>query len=480
MSFLKTCEETVIGRFLFPFSNTLFNRRGILKRYRDLKRTSDCSSDELHSIQLGLLKEVLKTANEYVPYYTRLFKKIDFEPRDFKEFEDLQLIPPLTREDLIDNRLDLVDTRWRAAAEKANTSNGAPGEPHPLALFRGKQLIRNSSSGSTGQPTIFYETGSITASNWANELRLRSWFNIQPGAREVRIARMSINDFRKSKVIPIRRRLWNQLQLPGASMTDEDYAFTAKEVSGFKPRVLWSNTYSLVGLAEYIKAHPKAYQPLRPELIITWAAPLYDHERVILENVFRCPVSNIYGLREVGHIASQSEHGSMHIHQESVYLESLHNNSSIATNTPSELLATTLVPTPMPFIRYHTGDVGTFSDSECACGMKLKTLKELTGRTGEIFRTDDGRMIPAGLWCHLFMDAKLDSAVRRFQIVYRPENQIVIRIVKGTTYNEGTEPHLKATIQQNIGSTIKLKFEYLETIPAQPSGKRPIILNEAP
>ncbi len=476
MSFLRNCEAILISRFSFPFSNTLFNRRGILRKYKSLIRTCRLSSDELSSIQFDLLKQLLQHAHNHVPYYTRLFEKIDFDPNDFKQLEDIRHIPPLTKEDLIDNRLDLVDTRWRAAAEEASASQRTPGQPLPFALFRGKKLIRNTTSGSTGQPSAFYETGSITAANWANELRLRDWYGIAPGTREVRMARISIDQMQNSRTIAMRRFLWNQWQLPGVRLTEEDFAFTVEKISKFQPRVILGNTYSLMGLAEYLQSTTSDRLSVNPDLIISWAGPLYDHERVVLENVFQCPSTNIYGTREIGHIASQCQHRTMHIHQEDVYLESSHDDSD--TTTPGELLATTLVPTPMPFIRYITGDLGILADSECPCGVNLKVIKELTGRVSEIFTTTDGQKIPPGFWCQVFMDVKQDAAIRQFQVVYQPNDRACIRIVKGPTYNEDIESFLKSRIRKDLGSKIQPNFEYLESIPLHPSGKCPIVLNE--
>ena len=56
----------------------------------------------------------------------------------------------------------------------------------------------NTSSGSTGAPTVFYEDGTQTGLNWANELRIKSWFGVEPGSKEVRFLRSSSEDLSKS------------------------------------------------------------------------------------------------------------------------------------------------------------------------------------------------------------------------------------------------------------------------------------------
>ncbi len=477
MSAWRKLEAGIIGNILFPLSNSVFNRRGILNSYRQFIRNDFTDPESLKQIQFARLRTVIGYANQHVPYYRRLFKNIGLEPLDIQSPEDIRSIPPLSRQDLVDHRLDLIDERWRQAAEKAEKDDRPPGEPLPFARFRSKghQLIRNRSSGSTGAPTVFYENGSITASNWANELRLRQWFGIKPGEREARMARVSAEYLRNSKVVVMRRWLWNQLALPGVSLTEEDHAFSAGELRKFEPKVLWGFTSALTGFAEYIKNHPEAAPKNGPNLLITWAAPLYDHERAILEEVFRCSVTNIYGTRELGHIAGRCELGNLHLNQESIYLEA---EDSSKDSGPSELLATTLMPTPMPFIRYRTGDLGKISSDRCECGRTLEMIGEFTGRTGETFTTSDGRLIAPNFWCRTFMDTSLGEAINRFQVVYRPNDVIVIRLVKGPDFGPHIEKRLNSSIITNLFSSAKLVFEYPDEIAPQLSGKYQMVVNE--
>jgi len=120
MTIYRRCEEWLYGRVLFPISNSVFNRRGILACYDQLLRTQFASSDELREIQFGKMKAVLHHAATWVPYYKEVFRKTGFDPRDFKDMEDLRGLPPLTRQALVEHRLDLVDTRYRSAAEQAD------------------------------------------------------------------------------------------------------------------------------------------------------------------------------------------------------------------------------------------------------------------------------------------------------------------------------------------------------------------------
>ncbi len=122
-----------------------------------------------------------------------------------------------------------------------------------MARIKKHKLVRNTSSGSTGAPTVFYEDGSQTAVNWVHELRLRNWFGIKPGAPEARMVRVSDEFVSGNRTNQIRKLLWNQLILPGINLAEEQYAYAAEQLATFKPTVMWGFTAALAGLAKYLE-----------------------------------------------------------------------------------------------------------------------------------------------------------------------------------------------------------------------------------
>ncbi|MCK9417940.1 MAG: hypothetical protein M0R70_01015 [Nitrospirae bacterium] len=473
---LEDLRDRFIGTLVFPFTSLLMNRRGINRMHRAFLGSEHYSVEQAREIQLIKMRRMITHVDAWVPYYTKKFKTLGFAPGDIKTLEDIKAIPPVSRQDVIDHHRDMVDKRLRSSVEKADARTRGPGEPIPFAFFRRHKLVRNTSSGSTGAPTVFYEDGSTTARNWALELRLKSWYGVGPGAREARMARLSTAYDPASTQLKLRSALWNQLVLPGVNLTDRDCEDSLHRLAAFKPKVLWGFTSALTALASYAQKSGKAALLPRIQLVIAWAAPLYDHEKELLREVFQCPVTNIYGAREVGHIAAICPEGSFHINDESLYVETAGPNDGA---TEGEILVTTLEDSPMPFIRYRTGDLGRISESNCACGRTLRVFDSLLGRTGEVFITKDGRMISPNFWCRTFMDRKLAGAVERFQVVYQSPESMKIRIVKGSTYTEKTEEHLKAHLKNNFHSSMKTQFEYVGEIEPQISGKYQMVIKES-
>jgi len=476
---LNAFLDRVVARVSFPVTSALMNRRGIVGTYRSLKRTEQASAGELRALQLTRLRRQIAYAARYVPWYRRRFGEIGLDPRDIRSLEDASVIPPLTREDVIENYRDMVDERFRESIAKAESSTRDAGQPIPLALFRRHRLVRNNSSGSTGAPTLFFEDGSVTGLNWALELRLKSWFGVHPGAREARMVRLSTQYVSGGSVNNWRKHLWHQLILPGVNLRDRDYEFCTLALEEYRPLVIWGFTGALTGLADYMRRRGSTPSGIRPRMTIGWAAPVYEHEKALLEEVFGCPATNIYGSREVGHIALKCPHDQFHVNQEFMFVET--GEPSDEVDCPpgaGELLATTLVRTPMPFIRYRMGDIARLAPSSCECGRTLEVLEEFVGRTGEIFTTRDGRMIPPNFWCRLFMAREIPGAVNRFQVMYRNDKNIEVRIARGPGFTSETEGYLNKVMRENFAPATEWEIKYVEEIKPAISGKYLMVYRE--
>jgi phenylacetate-CoA ligase len=477
VSLVERANNFLVGRVTFPAFNYLLNRKGILRRYRKLLATEHYSEDALKKLQLQKLIAVLQHASRSSPYYQRRFKEIGFAPEDLKSLEDFRRIPPLSRQDVVENRRDIVDVRFHASIDVADQSRHYPGVPLPFAKFRKHKLVRNTTTGSTGTPMVFYEDGSVAVLNWAEELRLKNWFGMPPGAKEARFTMDSADFSVKNKTQKVREHLWNQMLLPGYYLSDDEYEICLQELQRFRPRILWAVTTALKQLAQYIQRANKDISPYHPDLVITRAAPLFEEEKKLLSQFFQCPVTNIYGTREVGHIAMMCPQGSMHINQEDFLVE-IEGQGGEESSAPGQILVTMLYESAMPFIRYRIGDLGELGGSDCPCGRSLRVLKNLAGRTGDVYKTEDGRLIEPGTWCGIFMFNRQTAEVQKFQVVYRRDRSILFRIVTGPGYSAETEAELRRLLDKYLHSNIRFEFEYVPDIKPLRSGKYPMIVNE--
>src|ERR1700739_624763 len=223
MNFVERTDQIFVGRIAFPAVNYLLNRRDILGRCRKLLVTEHLPQEAVRELQFERLSAALRHGSRWSPFYTRRFKEIGLAPGDIKTLEDVRRIPPLVRQDVVDHRRDMVDLRCREAVSAAEQASRAAGSPISFARFRRHKLIRRSSSGSTGTPTVVYEDGSTTSLNWVHELRLKHWFGLSPGAKEARMSVTSMEYAAKGKFSSAREWLWNQMTLPGYFLSEHEY-----------------------------------------------------------------------------------------------------------------------------------------------------------------------------------------------------------------------------------------------------------------
>ncbi len=465
-----------VGCCLFPLTNSLMNRRNIMKTYRAYADSERYTDEALADLQLAKLRVLLSYAGDYIPYYRRLFREISFIPEEIKSLEDVRRIPPLSRRDVHEYYREMVDERYVNAMCSADLSERPTGEPVPFGRFKRHRLVRNTSSGSTGSPTVFYDDGTRAAISWAQEMRVKRWYGIPPGAREVRMARLATTYKPEGSSFSWRKHLWHQLILPGTNLSDSEYDLCIHMMNEFRPRVIWGYTPAINGLAEYAVRSGIDGSAFGVKLAIGWAGPLYDHEAMNIRNAFSCPVTNIYGSREIGHIAALCPSGSFHVNQENVLLEK--EVSPEGPDGPGELLATTLDLSPMPFIRYRMGDIGKVGPSRCSCGKPLQTVAELLGRTGEVFLTKDGRMISPNFWCRVFMSEEHSESIRRFRVIYTKEKDIRIQIECGPDYSTKTERYITDTVKSNFSNDTACAVECVPAIEPEVSGKYLMVVNE--
>jgi phenylacetate-CoA ligase len=479
VSLLERLDDFVVGNITFPLTSYTMNRRGVLRHYHELARSERYPQERLREIQLRKLRALVQHAQQWCPFYAARFRDAGLRPEDIKTLDDVKKIPPLTRKDVMEHGREMVDTRCWPSIPVADASTRGPGQPASFARFRRHKLVKNTSSGSTGVPVTFYEDGAATGRNWSLELRLKEWFGEKPGVREARLVRVSTDYLPKSKIQLARQYLWHQLILPGVNLTDREHALSVEKLKVFRPKVLWGFTSALTGLADYVRRAKLDVSSWRPDLTISWAAPLYEHERALLASVFECAQSNIYGSREVGHVAFLCPAGTLHINQEDLLVESVRDGKERSPEQPGEIIVTTLDAVPMPFIRYRMGDVGEVAPADCPCGRSLLVIKNLLGRTGEVFFTRDGRMLAPNFWMRTFMVGRQSQTVERWQVHYRKDRSVHLRLVPRPNFSPETEADLRRHLEKNLSTVTPIDIECVQQIARHPSGKEMLIINDA-
>lgn len=137
----------------------------------------------------------------------------------------------------------------------------------------------------------------------------------------------------------------------------------------------------------------------RPALVISSAQHLAPALRAEAEVALGAPIVNYYAATETGPIAWECrvEPERFHVLHPDVFVESL----------AGRLAVTRLRPSPLPLLRYLTGDAGRVVDGRCACGAQGRSIVGFAGRERANFVTPAGNPVDAWSLSWLFKDLPL-------------------------------------------------------------------------
>ena len=83
--------------------------------------------------------------------------------------------------------------------------------------------------------------------------------------------------------------------------------------------------------------------------------PLFDYQRRTIEEAFKCPTRETYGMSEIVIAASECDCGYLHLWPETGRIEFFANGDPVEAGCPGDIVSTGLLNPDMPLIRYRVG-----------------------------------------------------------------------------------------------------------------------------
>ena len=427
--------------------------RAVFEKRRELERTQWLSPAEIQTLQLKQLSRLLVHAYAHVPFYRRRFDDAGLHPDQIQALEDYQRLPILTKEDIRHNLAQLVATNYQR-----------------------DQLRRNTTGGSTGAPLVFYQDDSFATCSWASRMRYRKWYGFEMGDRVAFLWGMDRDipstDWLKRLKLSLRRERW----LNSFNVSEEKMEAFASQLIAWQPTYLIGYASSLYLFAQFLRR--ARLDRIRPAAIESSAEKLWDWQRELIEDVFQCPVFNVYGSREFVGLAAECEaHAGLHILADVHYVEFLKEGRPAQNGDWGEIIVTDLTNYAMPFIRYQTGDLGRPRSQPCICGRGFPLIQEILGRSSDVLSTSDGRYVHGEYFTHLFYGV---PGVRRFQVHQKTRQDVDILIEGETELPAETLAEFRRKILDQMGEKTVLTFKRVDAIPLTPSGKYRFTVSDVP
>jgi phenylacetate-CoA ligase len=390
---------------------------------------------------LQRLRFVVREAVCNTRYYSNLRPKLAFDPLGNFTFDDFASFPVLNRSDVIDGVDDMILDSANRVRLRKDATGGSTGEP--VSVWIGpNEDIWHSSAREYFMRRVGVPRGSRIALLWGHHLdpvqqstplqRLYSFINNERWFDCFRLSDSVLNDFHL-------------------------------ELQDFRPDCIIAYASALAALAEYLSR--AGLKPKYPRICtVTGAEKLFDFQRAIAEKIFRKPIYERYGSREVGMMAYQIYPPGFLVDWANLYVEP-------ETNDPeSTILVTKLQGDGMPMIRYKTGDLGSFFP-ESKPGHPCFALKSIIGRSADRISLPDGNFINSLQFPHMLKD----FPVRDFQVEQCEDYSIHVRLVPRPEFQDGHKDLIASLIRKNLPN-IPLIISTVDAIPKTAANKlRPVV-----
>jgi phenylacetate-CoA ligase len=116
------------------------------------------------------------------------------------------------------------------------------------------------------------------------------------------------------------------------------------------------------------------------------------------------------------------------------------------------------------------------SDKKCDCGRELPLLKEIVGRTTDILEFPNNMVVSGAAVVDMFK--YFSDKIRKYQVIQKKEDEILIKIVKDTAYSKMDSELIIKAFQSHVGKNIEINIEFVERIQTTKAGKWKCIVRE--
>lgn len=388
------------------------------------------------------LQRITRHASENSTFYTRRCPPSSLEADDAEDIlNSLTHLPLLTKQEL------------RSFSDSITVESSG-------------RRFQSRTGGTTGTPLTIFKDARAVASGLAALTRGRLYAGIRPSDRGIMIKGFSTPSLRGR----VRSRIGKRMIVPAFqnSSNRHDRPLSRAIQSG-KWSFIEGYVSDLVSLATRI-----GIKRPRIRAVFVTGEMLYEHQRELLRERFRCPVFCYYGSNEIGGLAFECTHGSLHVCDEHVHLEVVDNNNRPVWDQNGRILVTDLDNYAMPLIRYEIGDEGTLTREQCSCGRAHTVLASIQGRTQDYIVNQEGRRLSATFFAGYFRDLQHIGRLQLNQL-----SQASVRLDyegKGAGADREAQ-QLCSEIRTRLGSDMEVTPRHVCSVFVTDRGKTPLIRN---
>lgn len=433
INYLIAKQPKILKRFLYYLIPFKYRYGKKFREFSNLLRIAKSwTYEDAKTFQLNKLREVLKYSEANVPFYTEMFKKINFDT-NIQSFEDLKKLPILTKEIIIENHEKLISKSFHKKKYKMSTS-GTTGKR--LSLYGSDDLFK-------------IECSFITNSFKSHGAKLYDKHSIW-----IRRYSPKPNDPIYFDDLELNRSYMSAFHL-----NDETIFEYVKYINKTKSEILVSYPSTIYYLALLCNKH---------KLKLNHIKYLHGASEVCLPQ-WTDKIKEYLGIDIKMHYGQVEKVSFAHQDSEDFYYREnlLYGYNEVMED--GSLVSTGFYNDVMPLIRYETKDKIKLLKTPVLDGAFPKTIEEILGRNGDMLVTEKDSLVPAVNF-YSFM-SKYDE-VDLFQIIQKKETKSVsFFIVPNKLYNKKTEENLLIEMKSRLGN-VDIKIIVVEKLQRDTSSSK--------
>ena len=430
-------------QLIYPLQEALLQRPTFCY-LQALEKSQWLSRIELEALQLQKLNALLLSAQQHSPWHAKRITSSGMD-LDALSVDELRKLPTMNKADAQQHGQAMA---W----------NEVPGGS-----------FRYTTGGSSGAPLIFRYGRARQASDAAGRIRARRWWQVNVGDREVYLWGAPVELNNTDKIKTIRDRLLNQLVLNAFAMSPSTMDSYLSMIQRFNPSCIYGYASSVALLAEYAKQNQRSLHLPALKVVCTTGEPLYPEQRQLITEVFKVPVANEYGSRDIGFTAHENSHQQMLFMSESIFLEVLDDcGLPVKAGEVGEAVMTGLCSEAQAFIRYRTGDKVRLSLDTDKEGRGLQVLEEVLGRDTDFLIHSDGSIIHALAAIYVVRET---PGIEQFKITQQAINDFEILLVCNERWNSEGLVVIAEKFKARFGRACMTHIQFVDEILPERSGK---------
>ena len=348
---------------------------------------------------------------------------------------------------------------------------------HPLkerlsSTYNTKTAYIGKTSGSSGHPFIFAKNRFAHALSWAGFQDRYRWYDIDLNkSLQARFYGIPLDFYGN-----IQERLKDRISL---RRRFNIFDLSEKKMEAFLERFKNSDfnylngyTSAIVLFARFLKDKGLILKELCPSLniCIVTSERLFEKDKELIESSLGVPVINEYGASEVGLIAFEDAENHWIVNSEDLYIEILDDDDNILPyGKEGRVVITSLYNKAHPMIRYDIGDIGCLSEKST---LKKPILEKLIGRTNDIARLPDGKVVPGLTFYYVTKTIIEDNGhIKEFVIIQTEMDEFKIEYVSKHEFTPDQRSKILEAIATYVGENLKIVFERKDILKRSRSGK---------